>query len=57
MIDLDASLALMNECQLERCSVKSCMTCSELLDCKTRDDYVMAVYKSMNPDMTGGFEF
>ena len=43
-------------CQLQE-QVKSCLSCSKLLNCETRDAYVHAVYSSMNKGAGGGFEF
>ncbi len=47
--------------ELETCQqknqVKSCLDCSKLLNCETREAYVHAVYNSMNKGAGGGFEF
>ena len=47
--------------ELEACQqkeqVKSCLSCSKLLNCETREAYVHAVYNSMNKGAGGGFEF
>jgi hypothetical protein len=37
--------------------LKSCLECSNLLNCKIRDSFVHAVYSSMNKGAGGGFEF
>ncbi len=46
----------LKECQKER-GFKSCLPCPRLNDCETRDEYVNAVYDSMNKGKGGGFEF
>ncbi|MDR0664586.1 MAG: hypothetical protein LBF86_03595 [Helicobacteraceae bacterium] len=43
-------------CQQER-GLTSCFICDRLFDCKTRSDYIDAVYASMNKGKAGGFEF
>lgn len=53
---LEKQLSILKECQSEK-SVDSCMKCEKLLECKTREEYVKAVYMSMNKGVTGGFEF
>ncbi|WP_238699041.1 hypothetical protein [Helicobacter sp. MIT 05-5294] len=35
----------------------SCLKCPEILECKVRNDYVSAVYLSMNKGNGGSFEF
>lgn len=35
----------------------SCLNCQELLECKVRNEYVAAVYLSMNKGNGGSFEF
>jgi len=44
------------ECQKEK-GFKSCMECSEIVGCETRNDYVKKVYESMSKGKGGGFEF
>ena len=53
---LDEPLNILRQCQVEK-NVTSCMLCEKLLDCKTRDAYIKAVYESMNKGSGGGFEF
>jgi hypothetical protein len=53
---LKAQIKILQECQQNN-QVTSCMQCSEILDCPTRDEYVKAVYDSMNKGTGGGFEF
>jgi predicted nucleic acid-binding Zn ribbon protein len=43
-------------CQNEK-SLQSCMDCSKILECQTRDEFVKAVYESMNKGQEGDFEF
>ena len=53
---LEEQLSILKECQQKR-NIDSCMKCQELIECKTREEYVKAVYMSMNKGVTGGFEF
>ena len=53
---LDQQLEIIYKCQQEH-NVDSCMECEHLLNCETRDNYVKAVYESMNKGSGGGFEF
>ncbi len=46
----------LQKCQQDR-SLKSCLGCDKVFDCKLRDSYVNAVYESMNKGQGGGFEF
>ncbi len=46
----------LKKCQEEK-GVKSCLECVETVGCKTRNEYVFAVYESMNRGEGGGFEF
>ena len=46
----------LKECQMKN-GLKSCMKCDKVFECKTREDYVNAVYESMSHGKTGGFEF
>jgi len=43
-------------CQQER-GLKSCLPCQQVIGCPLRNDYVAAVYLSMNKGQGGGFEF
>jgi nitrate reductase cytochrome c-type subunit len=47
---------MIKECQVSK-NINSCMRCKEILNCKTRDQYIKAVYESMNKGSGGGFEF
>jgi hypothetical protein len=53
---LKAQIKILQECQQNH-QITSCMQCSELLNCPTRDNYVQAVYDSMSKGTGGGFEF
>ena len=43
-------------CQTEQGYI-SCFECKHMFECKLRYEYVEAVYRSMNPNLEGGFEF
>ncbi len=43
-------------CQADK-GYKSCFPCPQINDCRIRDEYVNAVYESMNKGKGGGFEF
>jgi hypothetical protein len=53
---LKTQIQVLKECQQNH-QVSSCMQCDKILDCPTRDEYVKAVYDSMNKGTGGGFEF
>ena len=53
---LEKHFAILQECQSKN-SVDSCMKCEKILECEIRDEYIKAVYMSMNKGVTGGFEF
>ena len=53
---LDEQLIILKQCQASN-SVDSCIKCTKVLDCQTRDTYVKVVYESMNKGSGGGFEF
>jgi len=44
------------QCQQQK-QLDSCLKCQEVLQCTLRDDYIKAVYDSMNKGTGGGFEF
>ncbi len=46
----------LKKCQ-EQKKVDSCLKCKEIIGCKVRNEYVDAVYLSMNKGKGGGFEF
>jgi UTP-glucose-1-phosphate uridylyltransferase len=53
---LEECLKKLEECQQEK-NLESCFVCNNTFDCKIREDYVKAVYESMNHGKGGGFEF
>ena len=55
-VKLDHQLEIIYKCQQDH-NVDSCMKCEKLLNCEIRDNYVKAVYESMNKGSGGGFEF
>ncbi|MGP1561524.1 MAG: hypothetical protein ACTTIC_05480 [Helicobacteraceae bacterium] len=54
--DLERQLAALKDCQ-EQKKFASCLKCETIFECKTRKNYVEAVYKSMNKGNQGGFDF
>jgi hypothetical protein len=54
--NLDIKEKDVKECQ-ENHSLDSCLKCDQIIGCTLRDEYVKAVYASMNKGETGGFEF
>ena len=46
----------LKECQKTK-EIDSCLKCKEIIGCKIRNEYVKAVYDSMNKGQSGGFEF
>jgi hypothetical protein len=55
-LKLQQKLQELQNCQ-EKKDLKSCLKCQEVLECQIRDDYILAVYESMNKGKGGGFEF
>jgi len=53
---LDEQLKILQECQKQQ-NLDSCLICPKVLDCTTREEYIRAVYSSMNKGEGGGFEF
>ena len=53
---LDEHIEILKKCQADK-GYKSCLGCEQVNDCKTRDEYVTAVYESMSKGKGGGFEF
>ncbi len=43
-------------CQKEK-NLNSCLKCDMIINCVIRNEYVKAVYNSMNKGQSGGFEF
>ena len=54
--ELGKALVELQNCQREK-NLNSCMSCKEILVCTTKEQYVRAVYESMNKGSGGGFEF
>ena len=54
--ELQKQLSILKKCQSQK-GIDSCMKCEQLIDCQIREEYVKAVYMSMNKGVTGGFEF
>ena len=55
-IALNEPLNKLQQCQKDK-NIDSCFKCNELLNCITRENYIKAVYESMNKGSGGGFEF
>lgn len=53
---LDEPLKLLQECQASK-KIDSCLQCEKILECEIREEYIKAVYESMNKGSGGGFEF
>ena len=53
---LNQPLENLKQCQKNR-NIESCFKCDKLLDCEIRENYIKAVYESMNKGSGGGFEF
>ena len=53
---LDEPLQQLKECQISK-NIDSCLKCQEILECELRENYIKAVYASMNKGSGGGFEF
>lgn len=55
-LSLESQLLILQQCQNTN-NIKTCSICDKFLSCDIRKKYVHAVYKSMNKDDSGGFEF
>ncbi|RLA80549.1 MAG: hypothetical protein DRG78_10750 [Epsilonproteobacteria bacterium] len=53
---LDEPLKQLKQCQVNN-NIDSCFKCDKILDCNIREEYIKAVYASMNKGSGGGFEF
>lgn len=53
---MESEVEKLKKCQ-SNLKIDSCLKCKEILKCEIREEYVAAVYKSMNPSESGGFEF
>ena len=55
-LELDRQREILQACQREK-GLNSCFTCEAMFECKTRKNYVDAVYSSMSKGDGGGFDF
>jgi len=55
-IALDKQLNNLKRCQNDN-NIQSCTPCQKIIECNIRQEYVKAVYESMNKGAGGGFEF
>ncbi|NPA73851.1 MAG: hypothetical protein GXO12_03995 [Epsilonproteobacteria bacterium] len=55
-LKLEQKSKILKECQKEK-GLDSCLKCDKIIGCETRNEYVKAVYDSMNKGQSGGFEF
>ena len=55
-LELDRQREILQACQREK-GLSSCFACEAMLECKTRKNYVDAVYSSMSKGDGGGFDF
>ncbi len=53
---LELATKELKECQKKH-GLTSCLKCDKIIGCRIRNEYVDAVYKSMNKGQGGGFEF
>lgn len=53
---LEEKLSILKTCQNQK-QKSSCLNCADILGCQIRQEYVEAVYKSMNSDGKGDFIF
>ena len=55
-LKLEENTLTLQECQKNK-NLDSCLKCEQTLECETRENYVKAVYESMNKGQGGDFEF
>ena len=55
-LELDRQREILQACQREK-GLSSCFACEAMFECKTRKNYVDAVYSSMSKNDGGGFDF
>ena len=55
-LELDRQREILQACQREK-GLNSCFSCEAMFECKTRKNYVDAVYSSMSKGDGGGFDF
>jgi hypothetical protein len=53
---LEVKVKELRSCQ-EKIGKTSCFSCEKVLNCQTKQEYVKAVYESMNQGSSGGFDF
>jgi len=53
---LEKQVIIIQDCQKQH-NVNSCSACDKFLNCSIREEYIKAVYESMNKGSGGGFEF
>ena len=54
--ELERQREILQACQREK-GLNSCFACEAMFECKTRKNYVDAVYSSMSKGDGGGFDF
>ena len=55
-LELDRQREILQACQRKK-GLSSCFACEAMFECKTRKNYVDAVYSSMSKGDGGGFDF
>jgi len=55
-LELDRQREILQACQSKK-GLSSCFACEAMFECKTRKNYVDAVYSSMSKGDGGGFDF
>ena len=55
-LELERQREILQVCQREK-GLSSCFACEAMFECKTRKNYVDAVYSSMSKGDGGGFDF
>ena len=55
-LEFDRQREILQACQREK-GLSSCFACEAMFECKTRKNYVDAVYSSMSKGDGGGFDF
>ena len=55
-LELERQREILQACQREK-GLNSCFICEAMFECKTRKNYVDAVYSSMSKGDGGGFDF
>ena len=55
-LELERQREILRACQREK-GLNSCFACEAMFECKTRKNYVDAVYSSLSKGDGGGFDF